>query len=207
MRVRSWFAAGAAVTTVLLGSAPPAAVAAPVPPAVESEDEQAPPGYYPPAPPIGIYRAFSLTVAAGPGALFGPGERDLALSHNLLRVGFGLGLDLSLVLGLEGAAAGSVNPATGASSTLRQDTLSVGLQHHLSPWLYYRGSAGLGFISEVTERRTFSGGQGFALSAALGCEALHWPRSAVGFELAASNVVYRVESWRTIGLHLVAALF
>jgi hypothetical protein len=148
-----------------------------------------------------------LTLAAGPGGLFGPGERDLALSHNLVRVGVGIGRNLSLVFGFEGAAGSSVNPATGAQSTLRQDTLSVGIQHHLGPRLYYRAGAGIGFISELTKRQSFSGGQGLALAGGLGYELVEWPRVALGLELVGSHIIYRTESWQTVGLHLALAMF
>lgn len=206
MRASSWYRAGAAALALLAHARVARAGSAVEAPSVQSDDD-APAGYYPPPPPLGVYRPFSLTVAAGPGALFGPGERDLALSHNLARFGWAVATNLSLVLGYEGAGAPSVNPATGDDSWLRQDVFAVGVQHHFGLQLYYRGSAGLGFVSESTARRTFSGGRGLALSAAVGYEAVQWPRAACGFELVASNTIYRTESWRTIALHLTLAMF
>jgi hypothetical protein len=194
----TWFTA-CAVAVGLSGSA-----LAQEPPEVESAPTEE---HYPPPPPTGVYRAFSLTVAAGPGVLVGPGERDLAVSHNLLRFGWGLARNLTFYASLEGARAPSVNPRTHAGSWLRQDTLSLGIQRHFHDDLYVRGSLGAGFVGEETATETFSGGTGLAVSAAIGREVVRLPRAAVALELAGNLTRYPTEFWGTVGLNLALVLF
>jgi hypothetical protein len=162
---------------------------------------------YPPPPPTGVYRPFSLSIAVGPGAMFGPGEQILALSHNVVRVGWGLARDLSFFASIEGARAPSVNPATRARSWLRHETFSAGVQYHFLQSFYVRGSAGVGLVGEETARQSFSGGRGIATSAAVGVEIAQVTHTALGFELAGNVTRYPREYWGTAGLNLVLSLF
>jgi hypothetical protein len=167
----------------------------------------APPGYYPPPPPTGVYRPFSLTIAAGPGRLMGPGEKDWAVSYNLFRVGLGVARNLSVILGFEGSGASSVNPKTHADSWLKQEVWYGGVQYHLLPRLHVRASVGIGAVSETTAKQKFSGGKGTALSAAIGYEFIQMPRTAVGLELVGNTTRYQTESWEMVGLNLALSFF
>lgn len=198
MRPGPWFAA-VAVAAGMSGSAL----------AEEPEvSEPAPaPETYPPPPPTGVWRPFSLTIAAGPGAMVGPGEQDLAVSHNLFRFGWGLARNLTFYASLEGVRAPSVNPRTHAASWLRQDTLSLGVQYHLTLRSYVRGSVGVGFVGEDTSNQSFSGGRGLAVTGAAGYEFVQLPRAAVAVELAGNLTRYAYEFWGTTGLNLAVTFF
>jgi hypothetical protein len=197
MRPGAWFAA-VVVAVGVSGSA-----LAEEPAAAEAAPEE----WYPPPPPTGVYRPFSLTIAAGPGALMGPGEQDLALSHNLLRFGWGLARNLTFYVSLEGVRAPSVNPRTHAHSFLRQDTLSLGIQLHFLQTFYVRGSVGAGFVGEDTANDSFSGGTGLALTGAVGHELVQMYRHAIAVELAGNVTRYPTEFWGTVGLNLALTLF
>lgn len=185
-----------AIAGALLSARPASAQADPPPPA-----------HYPPPPPTGIYRRFSLSLAVGPGLLVGPGEQSLAISHNVLRAGWGVARDLAFFLSIEGARAPSVNPATHSNSWLRQETFSLGVQYHVQRTIYLRGSAGMGLVGEETATRSFSGGRGVALSGAAGIEIAQMYRGAVALELAGNLTRYAREFWGTTGLNLVVTLF
>jgi hypothetical protein len=169
--------------------------------------EAAPEEQYPPPPPTGVWRPFSLTLAAGPGALFGPDEQDLAVSHNLLRFGWGLARNLGFYVSFEGVRAPSVNPHTDAPSWLRQDTLSFGVQYHFLERAYVRAGVGVGWVGEDTQNQSFSGGRGLAVTGAAGYELAQLYRTAVGVELAANLTRYAYEFWGTVGLNLTLTLF
>jgi hypothetical protein len=198
MRPGPWFAACAVAVGVSGSALAQETPASEVAPATE---------WYPPPPPTGVYRSFSLTVAAGPGAMIGPGEQDLALSHNLLRFGWGLARNLTFYASLEGIRAPSVNPRTHARSWLRQDTVSLGIQRHFLDDLYVRGSLGAGFVGEDTANDSFSGGTGVALSGAVGREVIRLERTAVALELAGNITRYPTEYWGSLGLNLALVLF
>jgi hypothetical protein len=205
----------AVVVTAALGSGwqrdaraqeAPAETAWTAAPAPEGPSRAAP-ETYPPPPPTGVYRRFSLSVAAGPGALIGPGEQALALSHNVLRVGWGLARNLTFFASLEGARAPSVNPRTRKSSWLRHETLSMGVQHHFWQFAYLRGMVGGGLVGEETDTESFSGGYGVALSGAVGWELAQAQRMAVAVELAANITRYPTEFWGMTGLNLTFTFF
>jgi hypothetical protein len=167
----------------------------------------APAESYPPPPPTGVFRAFSLTVAVGPGALIGPGEQTLGVSHNLVRLGWGVARNLSSFVSFEGAHAPSVNPRTHQRSWLRHDTVSVGMQLHFRRRAYVRGSLGFGFVGEETRTHSFSGGSGVAMTGALGWELVQLARHAVAVELAGNITRYPTEFWGTTGLNLTVSFF
>jgi hypothetical protein len=166
-----------------------------------------PAGYYPPPPPTGIYRAFSLTTAIGPGALIGPGEETLALSYNLFRVGFGVSRNVSFVFSFAGAGAPTINPGTNADAWLKQETWSLGGQVHMHQRFYARATMGLGFVSEKTANRKFDGGRGLAFSVAGGWELAQASRVALAVELNLNTTRYSREFWHMAGLHLALTVF
>jgi hypothetical protein len=152
-------------------------------------------------------RRFSFTAGIGPGALFGPGEEQMALSYQLFRVGVGIERGLSAVLGYESTGTDSVNPATNEDSWLKQDIWSLGLQAHLLPRLYFRGIMGLGYVSEKTASSEFSGGRGIAVGAALGYELVQGRHMALALDVHGSYTHYAREAWKTTGLELAVSFF
>lgn len=214
----------ALVAMIGLGAAapPPAAAQAPAPapgypPPPPRFDGPPPPFEYPytneaaptpaPAPTVAGLRRLSFTAALGPGALIGPGERSLAVTYQLFRLGVGLAPNLALMFGFDGVGTNSVNPATGLDSWLRQDVWSLGLQAHVRPALYVRGGMGLGFVSEKAGGRKFSGGRGVSASAAVGYELLQRQHVALSLDLNASLTKYARESWKTAGLQVALSIF
>ena len=157
--------------------------------------------------PAASVRRFSFTAALGPGMLAGPGERSLAMSYQLFRLGLGLNERLAIVLGFAGVGTSSVNPLTMRDSWLKQDLWSAGLQVNLMPRLYVRGGMGIGLVSESVGDRTFSGGRGLAVEAAVGWELLQMRHLAMAVELNGSNTHYPRESWQTAGLQVAVSLF
>jgi hypothetical protein len=200
--------------------APPANYPSQTPPA---NYPSAPPGYQNPptywGPPSvgrnqwgypaveGIYRPFSFTIGVGPGALIGPGEHELALSYNLFRLGFGLARDLSFVISFEGTGTSSISPETGEDSWLKQENWLLGIQYHVVPRLYLRGSLGAGFVSEHTESASFAGGRGVAMAGAIGYEFIQTAHVALALDLNGSVTKYARESWKTAGLNLAVSFF
>jgi hypothetical protein len=166
-----------------------------------------PTGALPATPPGGVYRPFSFTAAAGPGALLGPGESGLAVSYQLFRLGLGVAPNYSVLFAFEGAGTNSVNPATNRASWLKQDIWQLGVQAHLRQRLYVRGGLGVGFVSEKVGGRTFDGGRGLALCAAVGYEVVQLWFAAVALDLHGSTTRYARESWQTAGLDLAVSFF
>ncbi len=164
-----------------------------------------PSSYYPSV--SGVYRPISFSIAAGPGALFGPGEHDLALSYNLFRLGFGVAPNLSFFISFEGAGTSTVNPLTEENSWLKQEVWSIGLQYHFLPPLYLRGGIGAGFVSESTAFDEFSGGTGIAFTGALGFEFVQSRHVALALEAAVNGTKYSRESWGMGGLNLALTFF
>ena len=162
--------------------------------------------WFPPPPLPGVHRPFTLTLAAGPGALVGKGERAPAVAY-AMRVGWGLDRNVSLFFAFEGVRAPGINPSTGDDAWLRQEILQVGIENHLGQRLYVRGAGGVGSIGEETRDSTFSGGRGLALSLAVGYDVAQLPRSALSLELAGSLTRYQRASWGTVGLAMSLALF
>jgi hypothetical protein len=165
------------------------------------------PGAFPPPPPTGVFRAFSLTIAGGPGVLVGPGEQAAALSHNLLRFGWGLARNLSVYVSLEGVRAPSISPATHRSSWLRHDTVSLGAQYYYVPRVYVRGGLGVAWVGEKTGDLDLDGGTGLAGIAAVGVDLVQLPRSAVSLEIAGTTARYATEWWGSTALNLALTLF
>jgi hypothetical protein len=192
-----------ALLLAVLGRARPAAADEPA----LSMLPPVPPGYYPPPPPTGIYRPISLTIAAGPGALWGPGESDFAVSYNLFRVGFGVARNVAVVAGFEGVGASSFNPDQHVDSWLRQEVWFLGAQFFVRPQLHVRLCAGMGAVAEVTATKTYSGGKGVALSGGLGYELVQLAGTAVGVELYVNTTRYPTESWEMAGLNLALSFF
>jgi hypothetical protein len=197
-------------------SGPPAVVAEPAPPPPTGPFPPPPPRFEGQAAPAGPafeadratdFRRFTFTVALGPGMLAGPGERSLAMSYQLFRLGVGLNERLALVLGFAGVGTSSVNPRTMSDSWLKQDLWSAGLQVNLVPRLYMRGGMGIGLVSESVGDRTFSGGRGLAVEGAVGWELLQLPHVALAVEANGSHTHYPRESWQTAGLQLSVSLF
>jgi hypothetical protein len=155
----------------------------------------------------GVRRPISFTASVGPGMLFGPGERQMALSYQLFRVGVGIDRNLSAVLGYESTGTDSVNPATDEDSWLKQDIWSLGLAAHLLPQLYFRGIMGIGHVSEKTASSNFSGGRGITVGAAVGYELLQMRHLALALDLHGSYTHYARESWKTTGLELAVSFF
>jgi hypothetical protein len=164
-------------------------------------------GYQPVHRVSGVYRPFSFTVGVGPGALFGPGEDEIALSYNLFRLGFGVVPNLQAVLGFEGTGTNSTNPATGADSWLKQENWLLGIQYHVLSQFYVRGSMGAGHVSEHTSFASFSGGWGVAFAGAVGFEFVQTPHVALALDLNGSFTKYSGESWKTAGLNLALSFF
>jgi hypothetical protein len=207
-------------STVVLEPAPPPPQGPFPPPPPEHVDPAAPAATFftPDEPPWGTLaaegqpveapvRRFSFTAAIGPGLLVGPGERDLAMSYQLFRVGLGLDPRLTVVLGWAGVGTNSVNPATDRDSWLKQDLWSAGLQALVLPRLYLRGALGLALVSESVGELTFKGGRGLATEGAIGYELLQRRHVAVAVELNGSFSHYARESWKTAGLQLSVSLF
>jgi hypothetical protein len=169
--------------------------------------EPAPAVTAPAGPEDGVYRMFSVTASAGPGALIGPGEKQMALSYQLLRLGVGIDRNLQAVFGYESTGTDSVNPATDEDSWLKQDIWSLGLQAHLTSRLYFRGIMGLGYVSETTDTAEFSGGRGITVGAGLGYEFLQFRHAALAVDLHGSYTHYPRESWKTTGLQLAVSFF
>jgi hypothetical protein len=92
-------------------------------------------------------------------------------------------------------------------SWLKQDLWSAGLQASLLPRLYLRGGMGIGLVSESVGDRTFSGGRGLAVEAAVGWELVQLRHLAMAVEVNGSNTHYPRESWQTAGLQLSVSLF
>jgi hypothetical protein len=155
----------------------------------------------------GIYRPLSFTASVGPGALFGPGENEFALSYQLFRLGVGLDENLAAVFGYESTGTDSVNPATNEDSWLKQDIWSLGLQAHLERRLYFRGTMGLGYVSEKTASAKFSGGRGVSVATAVGYELLQYSHLALALDVHGSYTHYPRESWKTLGLQLAVSVF
>jgi hypothetical protein len=166
-----------------------------------------PTGPLPGTPMSGVYRPFSFTAAVGPGALLGPGESALAVSYQLFRLGLGVARNFSVLFAFEGAGTNSVNPATNRESWLKQDIWQLGVQSHLRQRLYVRGGLGVGFVSEKVGGRTFDGGRGMALCAAVGYEVVQLWFAAVALDLHGSTTRYARESWQTAGLDLAVSFF
>jgi hypothetical protein len=179
----------------------------------------APPSYYAPAPPrqwmqapemSGVYRPFSFTVGVGPGYLHGPGNtRELAISYNLFRIGFGVAPNVSFVLAFEGTGVNTFNDAFGEYSFLKQENWLLGLQYHLLRRLYVRGGVGAGFISEHTDSFDIPGpGTGLAMAGAIGYEFVQTPHVALALDLNGSVTKYaRREYWGTTGLNLAVSFY
>jgi hypothetical protein len=165
------------------------------------------PDSFPPPPPTGVFRAFSLTFAGGAGALFGPGESDLAVSHNLIRVGWGPARNLSLYVSFEGARAPAVHPRTHVSSWLRHDTVTGGVQYHFSQRAYVRGGLGMSWVGEQVGDLDFSGGSGVAAVGAVGFDLLQLSGGAISVEVATTAARYPREWWESAGLNLAVTLF
>jgi len=163
--------------------------------------------YYPWEEEHGVYRPLSLTLAVGPGMLIGPGERDLALSYNIFRLGIGIIRNLSLIISYEGAGTNSTNPATGERSWLSQNQWIFGLQFHFLQWFYARAGIGPGTVEETTDRFFFSNGTSLTYAGALGFEFLQTEYVALGFEASASATHYSHETWETIGWDLTVAFY
>ncbi len=155
----------------------------------------------------GVYRRLSLTTAVGPGALFGPGERDLAVSYQLARLGVGLDKNIALLFGFEGVGTNTINPKTNSDSWLKQDTWSLGLQRHFPPRLYVRGGLGVSSVSEKSGNLAFKGGQGIAVSGALGYEIIQRTHVALAIDIHGSTSHYPRESWQTLGFDLAVSFF
>jgi hypothetical protein len=141
------------------------------------------------------------------GALLGPGERDMALSHNLLRFGWGLARNLSLYVSFEGARAQGVHPVSHASSWLKQDTVGAGLQYHFQQRAYLRGGLGMAWVSEEVGETTYDGGNGVAGIGAIGFDVAQAQAVVVSLELAATAAHYRTEWWESAGLNLALTLY
>jgi hypothetical protein len=211
----------------------PAAEAAP---AAEPARPPAPPSNYPPppprhpgyqnqqgywapaqprqwaAPPVleGVYRPFSFTVGVGPGYLHGPGDaREVALSYNLFRLGFGVAPNISFVLAFEGMGANTVSPETLEYSWLKQENWLLGIQYHFLRRMYVRGGVGAGFISERTDTTVFEGpGTGLAMAAAMGYEFVQTPHISLALDANGSVTKYaRREYWGTAGLNLAVSFY
>jgi hypothetical protein len=213
-------AAGLILSATGIGSAgadqTPAVVAQPATPAPTGPFPPPPPRFEEQAAPVGPpfgtdrateFRRFTFTAALGPGMLAGPGERSLAMSYQLFRLGVGLNERLALVLGFAGVGTSSVNPRTMSDSWLKQDLWSAGLQVNLVPRLYVRGGMGVGLVSESVGDRTFSGGRGLAVEGAVGWELLQRQHVALAIEANGSHTHYPRESWQTAGLQLSVSLF
>jgi hypothetical protein len=157
--------------------------------------------------PQAIHRRFSFTAAIGPGALIGPGENALAVSYQVARGAVGLDRNLALWISYEGAGTSSVNPKTNLDSWLKQEIVSLGLQHHIEQRFYVRGGLGAGFVSEKTKAETFSGGKGIAALAAFGYELIQRKHLAVALDLHVSWTHYPKESWKTLGADVAISLF
>jgi hypothetical protein len=214
--------AAAVLTSGAPARADPAPVVTPVPPAFPPPPPrypgEAPLDYpfrtsapastgLPATPPSGVYRPFSFTAAVGPGALLGPGESAFAVSYQLFRLGLGVAPNFSVLFAFEGAGTSSVNPATNRESWLKQDIWQLGVQSHLRRRLYVRGGLGVGFVSEKVGGRTFDGGRGMALCAAVGYEVVQLWFAAVALDLHGSTTRYARESWQTAGLDLAVSFF
>jgi hypothetical protein len=83
----------------------------------------------------------------------------------------------------------------------------LGIEHHLHERYYVRGAAGVGWVGEDTNSRSFSGGSGIGLSAAIGYDLVQLPRAAVSLELMGDLTRYTRELWGTAGLNLALSLF
>jgi hypothetical protein len=210
-----------AVAPAMMQPAPPPP-SGPFPPPPPRHDGQPPPFDYPfsadqrsGAPPGlvaggdegGGFRRFSATAAFGPGILVGPGERSLAMSYQLIRLGIGLDRNLALMFGFSGVGTSSVNPKTGNDSWLKQEVWSLGLQGNLLPRFYVRGGLGTGHVSESAGGQTFSGGRGLEAEGAVGYELLQRRHVALAVELNGSWTHYSRESWKTAGLQMSVSLF
>lgn len=154
-----------------------------------------------------MFRPLSLTLAIGPGMLIGPGERDVALSYNIFRLGIGIIRNLSFFISYEGAGTESTNPETGESSWLSQNQWLFGLQFHFLQWFYVRAGIGPGSVEESTRHFVFSNGTSLTYAGALGLEFLQTEYLALGFEASASTTHYSHESWETIGWDLTLAFY
>lgn len=169
---------------------------------------------YPSPPPHGVYRPISLTLAIGPGALFGYSangarETDPALSYNLFRLAFGIAPNLSLFVGFEGAGASSKDITTNTSAWLSQQIWSFGLQFHFLQRFYLRGGIGLASLQEETDFGTFSPRtHGTSYLAGVGFELVQTRDVALGLEATGSATRYAgSEWWQAAALNLTLAFF
>jgi hypothetical protein len=69
------------------------------------------------------------------------------------------------------------------------------------------GGFGLGFVSEKSAGRSFSGGRGSSVTAGVGVEILQRTHLALGLDLHGSYTGYASESWQTAGLDLSLSFF
>lgn len=155
----------------------------------------------------GLFRPLSLTLAIGPGMIIGPGERSVALSYNIFRLGIGIVRNLSFIISYEGAGTDSTNPATGEDSWLSQNQWIFGLQFHFLCWFYVRAGIGPGTVEETTRHFFFSNGTSLTYAGALGVEFLRAEYLALGFEASVSTTHYKDESWQTLGWDLTLAFY
>ena len=176
------------------------------------------PTYYAPAPQrqwsypevSGIYRPISFTIGVGPGYLHGPqNTRELAISYNLFRLGFGVIPNLAFVLEFQGTGVNTVNESYGEYSWLKQENWLLGLQYHFLRRMYLRGGVGAGFVSEHTESFDIPGpGTGLAMAGAIGFEFVQTPHVALALDLNGSVTKYaRKEYWGTTGLNLAVSFY
>jgi hypothetical protein len=158
------------------------------------------------------YRPFSFTIGVGPGTLAsGDVDEDaaLGLSYNLFRLGFGLAPSLQFTVAFEGMGRNSVSPQTNEDSWLKQENWMLGIQYHLLSRLYFRGSVGIGHISEHTDSVSNENpSTGIAVGGALGYEFLQTNHVALALDLNAGVTEYaHNETWSTFGLNLALTFY
>ena len=158
----------------------------------------------------GVYRPFSFTLGVGPGYMHGPEKaREVGLSYNLFRLGFGIIPNLQFVLAFEGMGANTTSRLTGESSWLHQENWLIGVQYHVLRRLYVRGGVGAGFIGERTETTNLPGpGTGLAMAGAIGWEFVQTPHIALALDANGSVTKYAAkEYWGTAGLNLAVSFY
>jgi len=188
-------------------------------PSSGSYPQNPPPTYWAPAQPRqwmhypevgGVYRPFSFTLGVGPGYLHGPEKaREVGLSYNLFRLGFGIVPNVQFILAFEGMGANTTSRWTGEYSWLHQENWLLGIQYHFLRRMYVRGGVGAGFIGERTDTTNIPGpGTGLAMAGAIGYEFVQTPHIALALDANGSVTKYAArEYWGTAGLNLAVSFY
>jgi hypothetical protein len=180
----------------------PPAEPAPTPPPVYRVP---PPTYYyypPPAAHRGLYRPFTISAGLGAGVLSIPGApRENQLGYNYLaRIGFGLGPDFIVYVGVDG---------TGVSQPgydVNQTNYLIGVQVFVVPRLYLRGGLGIAGVSEGSDDGGGSAA-GQAFLAGMGIELVQGDSLAFALEGTWSVARFRYGAYFSSALSFSLSFF